>query len=147
MISSRLASVLVLLGLSVSLAFGAERGGGWTYDGNLGFESEDGRFGIDITNLVQSRLTVENPETGDSGQSFDVSHMRVKLDGQAFGTWRFGIETDLATGSLSDDQNDSELLLDAWVKFVRKKIAQLWIGQGKVAFGRQSAKVTCEPIL
>jgi hypothetical protein len=61
----------------------------------------------------------------------------VRLAGQAFEHWQFGIETDLATGSLSDDQDDSELLLDAFIVFARKRMAQIWIGQGRVAFGRQ----------
>lgn len=111
--------------------------GGWRYDGNLKFESADERFELDVINRVQARFTADDPDIGESGQSFDVERYRIMFAGKAFKHWEFLLQSDLATGSLSDDETDSELLLDAYVKFAKKRLAQLWIGQGKVGFGRQ----------
>jgi phosphate-selective porin len=129
----------ILLGilLTSSLIVSADDDGGWSYDGNLRFESADQRFQIDFINRLQARLTASNPDLGESGQSFDVERFRLMLDGKALEHWRFTVQADLATGSLSDDEEDSDLLLDAFVRFAKWRIAQLWVGQGKVGFGRQ----------
>jgi phosphate-selective porin len=123
--------------LTSSLIVSADDDGGWSYDGNLRFESADQRFQIDLINRLQARLTASNPDLGESGQSFDVERFRLMLDGKALEHWRFTVQADLATGSLSDDEEDSDLLLDAFVRFAKWRIAQLWVGQGKVGFGRQ----------
>ena len=78
-----------------------------------------------------------DPDTGDSGQSFDVNRYRFTLDGRLFKYWEFRLESDFATGSEAEPQGDSELLLDAYFEFTRKRMAQLWLGQGKVGFSRQ----------
>ena len=129
-----LLGILLVGGLSVA---SDDDGGGWSYDGNLRFESADQGFRLDLINRLQARLTASNPELGTSGQSFDVERFRLMLDGKAFEHWGFTVQADLATGSLSDDEEDSDLLLDAFVRFARWRIAQLWVGQGKVGFGRQ----------
>jgi phosphate-selective porin len=128
--------VLGLLLVGISPIHAAE--GGWSYDGNLRYQTEHDRFWIDIINRVQGRLTVDDPSEGESGQSFDLNRYRLLLRGQITDDWEFLVQSDLATGSLSDDEIDSNLLLDAEVRFVRKPLAQVRIGQGKVAFGRQS---------
>jgi phosphate-selective porin len=123
---------LVLIGVSPLVA-GDD---GWSYDGHLSFESR--HFELNVINRLQGRLTVDDPDIGESGQSFDLNRYRLVFEGKAFDNWEFRLESDLASGSLSDDEADSELLLDAHVKFVKKNVAQLWAGQGKVAFGRQA---------
>ncbi len=110
---------------------------GWSYDGNLKYRSPDERFALDLVNRVQTRMTLDDPDIGDSGQSFEVNRYRLLFQGRAFQHWEFVLQSDLATGSLSDDEDESNLLLDAYLKFAKKRLAQLWIGQGKVAFGRQ----------
>jgi phosphate-selective porin OprO/OprP len=138
MTSSRCGVLLgiLLVGALPLLADGDE--GGWGYDGNLAFRSADGRFELDIINRVQARFTADDPDIGESGQSFDLERYRLTFAGKAFEHWEFLLQSDLATGSLSDDETNSELLLDACVKFAKRRLAQLWIGQGKVAFGRQA---------
>ena len=111
--------------------------GGWTYDGGIKYRSPDQRFQLNITNRVQVRYTAVDPDTGDSGQSFDVNRYRFTLDGRLFKYWEFRLETDFATGSEAEPQADSELLLDAYFEFTRKRMAQLWLGQGLVGFSRQ----------
>jgi len=111
--------------------------GGWTYDGGIKYESSDQRFQLNITNRVQLLFTAVDPEVGESGQSFDVNRYRLTFDGRLFEHWEYRLETDLATGSESEAQPDSELLHDAYFQFTRKRLAQLWLGQGKVGFSRQ----------
>lgn len=137
MIRFKRIAALCVLGLALPASVAADGESGWSYDENLAFRSQDDRFQMDLVNVVHATLTAANPELGESGESFDLSKLRVRLSGKAFDHWRFGIETDLATGSLSDDQDDSELLLDAYVVYARKRLAQLWVGQGVVPYGRQ----------
>jgi phosphate-selective porin OprO/OprP len=135
-------SRLTYVVLGILLASGVpiladEEPGGWTYDGGIKYRSPDQRFQLNITNLVQVRFTAVDPDSGDSGQSFDVNRYRFSLDGRLFKYWEFRLETDFATGSEAEPQADSELLLDAYFEFTRKRMAQLWLGQGLVGFSRQ----------
>jgi phosphate-selective porin len=111
---------------------------GWSYDGNLKYRSGDERFQLDFINKVQARLTVDNPDLGESGQSFELERYRVLFDGTVFSHWDFRLQWDLAKGSLADEEEESQLLLDAHVTFAKKRLAQLWVGQGKVGFTRQA---------
>ena len=120
-----------------ALPLAAAEEGGLSYDGNLKYRSPDGEFELDFVNRFQARAASEENDIGDSGQTFDVNRYRILLDGRAWGDWLFRLQTDLATGSLADDEGESELLLDAYVQYARLPLAQLWVGQGKVGFGRQ----------
>jgi hypothetical protein len=128
---------LLILVVAPAAASDTDEEGGWSYDGNLRYRSPDARFELDLVNRLQARLTVENPEAGEAGQSFDVNRFRVLLAGRALDDWKFLVQTDLATGSLSSNQSESELLLDASVTWARHRLAQIRVGQGKVGFGRQ----------
>ena len=135
---SRLTYVVVGILLASAVPILADEDtGGWTYDGGIKYRSPDQRFQLNITNLVQVRFTAVDPDTGDSGQSFDVNRYRFSLDGRLFKYWEFRVESDFATGSEAEPQADSELLLDAWFKLTRKRQAQFWLGQGLVGFSRQ----------
>ena len=135
---SRLTYVVAAILLTSAIPVLADEDtGGWTYDGGIKYRSPDQRFQLNITNLVQVRFTAVDPDTGDSGQSFDVNRYRFSLDGRLFKYWEFRLESDFATGSEAEPQGDSELLLDAYFEFTRKRMAQLWLGQGKVGFSRQ----------
>jgi hypothetical protein len=131
----------VVLGIALASALPLvaddENGSGWSYDENLRYRSEDGNFELDLVNRVQGRLSADNPEIGDSGRAFELNRYRLMFTGRAFQDWKFLLQSDLATGSRSDDETDSNLLLDASVTFARKRLAQVWVGQGKVGFGRQ----------
>lgn len=128
---------LCLLSLVIPATIADDRESGWSYDDSLAFRSRDNRFQLDVTNYFHGRAIYSNPETGDTGNSFDVTNLRIKLDGKALDRWRFTIQADLADGSLSDDEGESDLLFDAFVVYERNPRVQLWLGQGKVAFGRQ----------
>jgi len=129
--------VLGILLVSTVPILADEDSGGWTYDGGIKYRSPDQRFQLNITNRVQARFTAVDPDDSDSGQSFDVNRYRFSLDGRLFKHWEFRIESDFATGSEAEPQADSELLLDAYFKLTRKRLAQFWLGQGKVGFSRQ----------
>jgi hypothetical protein len=127
---------ILLVGALPALA--ADDDHGWSYDGNLKYRSADERFQLDFVNKVQARFTVDNPDLGESGQSFELERYRVLFDGTAFRHWDFRLQWDLAKGSLADEEEESQLLLDAHVTFAKKRLAQLWVGQGKVGFTRQA---------
>ncbi len=133
---SRLTYVVVGILLASAVPILAdEEPGGWTYDGGIKYRSPDQRFQLNITNRVQARYTAVDPDNRDSGQSFDVNRYRFSLDGQWYKHWEFRMETDFANGS--EAEPDSELLLDAYFKYTRKRLAQFWLGQGLVGFSRQ----------
>lgn len=135
---SRLTYVVMGILLAGAVPLHAEDDtGGWTYDGGLKYESSNGRFLLNLTNRLQARFTAVDPDTGDSGQSFNVNRYRVRVEGRLFKHWEYRFETDLATGSESEGQVDSELLHDAFFVYKRKSLAQAWLGQGKVGFSRQ----------
>ena len=71
----------ILLGMLLASAYSVSAGdddGGWSYDGNLRFESADQRFRVDFINRLQARLTASNPELGESGQSFGQEAATVR---------------------------------------------------------------------
>jgi hypothetical protein len=137
MARSKLGVLLGILLVGTLPLWANDEEGGWSYDENLKFRSADQRFELDIVNRVQARLTMDNPDIGESGRSFDLNRYRLTFAGKAFRHWEFMLQSDLATGSLSSDQSESELLLDAYAKWAKRRLAQIWIGQGKVGFGRQ----------
>jgi hypothetical protein len=118
-------------------AFAGGDEGGWSYDDHFRFELPESNFELDIFNRTQFRLTAVDPDLGEGGESFDLKRYRLLFDAKAFKYWEFRLQTDFATGSLRDDEDEADLLLDAFIVFNRKSIAQLWFGQGKVDFGRQ----------
>ena len=103
----------------------------WKYDEGIEFTSEN--FRIKIDNRIQARFTVEDPDEGPTKGSFDISRYKLRFRGEAFEDWGFLLQLDLANGS----ESDSDLLDDASLEFTRVQGAQVWLGQGKVHFGRQ----------
>jgi hypothetical protein len=110
----------------------------WTYDEGLKFEDSAGLFELMINNRAQVRAIGTNPDLGSRTQSFDIHQYKITLTGVIHKDWAFRFQANLAAGS---EQNE-ELLEDAFFVFRKNPYAQLWMGQGKVFFGRQSLTST-----
>ena len=89
-------------------------------------------FALKIGNRFQTRFTVDDPESGSTDESFDIPRYKLFFMGH-FGDWQFRLQSDLARGS----RNSEDLLEDAYVQYSKKSVARLWVGQGRVPFGRQ----------
>ena len=96
MTTSKCAVLLGILLVGAAPLLAEDKDGGWSYDGNLGFESPNQRFQLDIVNRLQARLTADDPDIGHSGQSFDLNRYRLIFAGRAFRHWEFLLQTDLA---------------------------------------------------
>ncbi len=103
---------------------------GWSYDEGLKFSAEN--FELSVNNRAQVRLTHKDPELGDEAASFDLSQYKLTLTGKLFKEWTFRVQT-----NFTDTENSPRALEDAYFMFTRRKLAQLWVGQGKTFFGRQ----------
>lgn len=130
---------LVVLSVALALPIMAQQEeapdeGGWIYDDGLRFRSDNGDFGLSVKGLFQARLTGENPALGDSGQSFDIPRTKIRLIADAFRHLEVTVQANLAEGS----QTENNLLEDAFILYKKHGLAKVWIGQGKVQFGRQA---------
>jgi len=124
-------ALFMLLPATVSLAQD-DPDPGWSYDRGLNFVSEDGSFELAVKNRTQVRLTGKNPDFGDESASFDIARHKLQLSGRVFEDWQFGFQA-----NLTDNENSPRALEDAYFRYTAKPLAQAWVGQGKVFFGRQ----------
>jgi len=99
----------------------------WTEKNQLNFQSENGNFSLRMTLLGQFLYSVQDPDFGDSTNSFRTRRVRPSLRGKLFGSVGYRVQYELA-GSPS--------LLDAYVNW-GPSTGKLQIGQFKAPFGRQ----------
>lgn len=99
-------------------------------------ESEDGDFKFRLTNRVQFRYTHVGPDEGDDIGSFRVRRFKFKMDGHAYGYWKYKLQVNFASGSV-EGSNDA-LLEDAYLQYTKNHWVQPFMGQGKAYFARQS---------
>jgi phosphate-selective porin OprO/OprP len=140
--------VLVLLCALVTIpALGAGKAG---YDKGMKFESEDGKHTVNSGARVQVRFTHEDPEDGDSKGSFDIRRAKWWLKGTIYEHWKYKMQvvfsadetksTEVTQGPPVEVEVDHPAfaeLEDAYFQYTKNKMAQPWMGQGKVPFGRQ----------
>lgn len=93
------------------------------------FESSDGKFSLELGSRVQVRYTQDDPDGGDSTGSFRVRRAKLSLKGRVYGDVEYKVQAAWSGGSTT--------LEDAYFEFARNPLATLWVGQGKVFFGRQ----------
>jgi phosphate-selective porin OprO and OprP len=93
------------------------------------FKTSDGKFSLELGSRVQFRYTQDDPDGGDSTGSFRIRRAKFALSGVAYEYWKYKIQAVWSGGSTS--------LEDAYLQYTKNKKAQLWLGQGKVFFGRQ----------
>jgi phosphate-selective porin OprO and OprP len=105
---------------------------------------------VQISNRVQARYTLTDPEVGDEVGSFRIRRMKTTIEGSlANAPWRFKLQanwvgTDYVTnvsqasnGTVTQTRRRGPLLEDAEVWYTRNPMATVWMGQGKAFFGRQ----------
>jgi phosphate-selective porin len=95
----------------------------------LTFKSADGQHSLTIGNRVQVRFTQNEPDEGDGRGSFRIRRAKLALSGQVFEDWKYKIQAVWSGGSTT--------LEDAYFQYTENPMAQFWLGQGKVFFGRQ----------
>ena len=125
--------LVVLAGAAPLLAQDDDDPSGWIYDEGLEFQTADGMFRLHISNRAQLRFTLNDLDGRSSEGSFDAARYQLNFAGRAFGEWAFRIQANFADGS----ETSEFLLEDAYTQFIRRRMAQLRVGQGKVFFGRQ----------
>jgi phosphate-selective porin len=114
------------------------------YHKGMSFKSDDGRHTVNMGARVQVRFTQEEPDDGDSKGSFDIRRAKFWLKGKIYQYWKYKVQMVISSNQAFDESDpldpgpDFAELEDAYFQFTKKKIAQLWIGQGKIMYGRQS---------
>jgi hypothetical protein len=133
-------AVAIGLLLAAAPAIAAEDDGksGWHYDRGLHFDSDDGRFSVNVANRLQLRGRSTDNNLGSGEHSFDLANYKLMVYGHTHRNWGFGIQFNFR----EEPGNQSFLLEDAWIKFRRWQHFQVWAGQGKVPFGRQLLTTT-----
>jgi len=126
-----------------------ETAGKLSYNKGFSFVSADRQFTLKITNRLQSRYTLTDPEVGDSVGSFRIRRLKTSFEGMAFGDWKYKVQVNWvggtvvnavsqsSSGAVSTTRSNSPILEDAQVEYMRNPLAVPWIGQGKAFFGRQ----------
>ncbi len=99
-------------------------------------ESEDGEFKFRLTNRVQFRYSHVGPDVGKDVGSFRVRRWKFKMDGHAYGHWKYKLQVNFASGSV-EGSNDA-LLEDAYLQWTQNHWIQPFMGQGKAYFARQA---------
>jgi len=122
------AAALLLVGMLVPVHADEDEGKHW-YDKELKFESKDKKFSVKLGSRLQLRLTVDDPEVGDTTRSFRVRRAKLSLDGKLYGKWLYKVQAAWSGSSTT--------LEDAYIRYIRAEEAQLWLGQGKTFFSRQ----------
>ena len=120
------------------------------YGNGITFESENGEHTLNSGARVQVRFTQDDPDQGDSKGSFDIRRAELWLKGKLYEHWKHKLQvvfsSDQETGvdvdqgppvTVDVESPESAELQDAYFIYTRHNMAQLWIGQGKVLFGRQ----------
>jgi len=93
---------------------------------------------------VQVRFTHEEPDVGDGRGSFDIRRAKIWLKGKIYEYWKYKLQMVVSSNQAFDDSDpldpgpDFAELEDAYFQFTKHKMAQPWIGQGKIMFGRQA---------
>lgn len=130
-------------------AAGDQSAGKISYNKGFSFVSADRQFTLKITNRVQPRYTLTDPEVGDGVGSFRIRRMKTSFEGMVFGDWKYKVQANWvggtvvnavsqsSSGTVSSTRSNGPVLEDAQVEYMRNPLAVPWIGQGKAFFGRQ----------
>lgn len=104
----------------------------------------DSSFSLKFSARIQSLYEVElNPSTGEYQDGFQIRRSRLKFDGFAYSQkLQYKIElaianSDIASGSIPQSGNTSNIILDAYVKWNFAGKWSLWFGQAKLPGNRE----------
>jgi hypothetical protein len=116
-------------------------------DGKTTFAMKAGQ--VAISNRVQARYTLTDPEVGDEVGSFRIRRMKTAIEGSIYKIWRFKLQanwvggdvvtnvTQSSSGTVTQSRSRGPILEDAEVWYAQNPMATLWLGQGKAYFSRQ----------
>ncbi len=124
-ITGLVATAVLLAAFPAMAEEAAKKKAPWTKKNQLNFESENGNFSLRMTLLGQFLYSIEDPDFGDSTNSFRTRRVRPSLRGKLFGSVGYRVQYELA-GSPS--------LLDAYVNW-GPSTGKLQIGQLPVTVG------------
>jgi hypothetical protein len=116
-------------------------------DGKTTFKTKTAE--IAISNRLQARYTmfnVDNPAVEDIG-TFNIRRAKTAIEGKA-GDWKFKLQANwvgggyvtaasIVSNSLRTTVRRGPELEDAEIWWTKNPMATVWVGQGKVPFGRQ----------
>jgi hypothetical protein len=117
-------------------------------DGKLSFKFSGGE--VALSNRVQARFTHAEAASGPDIDSFRIRRAKTSIEGRIYEDWKFklqanwvgvnsveGVTFDPATQTLRPTIGRGPTLEDAEIWYARNPLATIWVGQGKVTFGRQ----------
>ena len=115
-------------------------------DGKTTFETKAGK--VSVYNRFQGRYTLVQPEVGDDVGSFRIRRFHTIFEGTIYKVWKGKLQvnwtgTDLVTDvtqsgtTVSRSRIRGPVLDDAELQWAKYPLATVWVGQGKVFFGRQ----------
>lgn len=138
-IRTALVSSALVLGIIPTVAHSEA---GW--DGGFVIKAdEDGPFKLKVGGRLQTRLTLEAPDGGDTEVFFAVQRARVSLEGYAFSkslTYKFQADFAASPGIFGDGAPGSArltLLRDYYLNYAFVEGVELRAGQMKKPFSRQ----------
>jgi phosphate-selective porin OprO and OprP len=94
-----------------------------------GEATQDPPFTLRIGTRIQVRITHEDADARQATNALEVRRARLSLTGTAYRHFDYQLQAELSGASAR--------LLDANVRSAPVPFATLWVGQGKVPFGRQ----------
>lgn len=103
---------------------------------------------ISFYNRFQGRYTLVQPEAGDDVGSFRIRRFHTIFEGTVYKVWKAKLQvnwtgTDIVTDvtqsgtTISRTRSRGPVLDDAELQWAKYPLATVWVGQGKVFFGRQ----------
>lgn len=120
---------------------------GITYkDNKTTWETKNAK--ISLVNRFQGRYTLTDPEVGDSVGSFRIRRFHTIFEGTVYKDWKGLIQVNWTGATVVNDVTQSgttvtrtrtqgPVLDDAIIQWAKHPLATVWVGQGKVFFGRQ----------
>jgi phosphate-selective porin OprO/OprP len=102
---------------------------------------------VSLSNRVQARYTYFDRETGEDIGTFNIRRAKTAIEAKA-GDWKFKLQANwvgagyltgasLVSSNLSTTVRRGPELEDAEIWWAKNPMATIWVGQGKVPFGRQ----------
>lgn len=102
---------------------------------------------VSLSNRIQARYSYFDRETGEDIGTFNIRRAKTALDGKA-GDWKFKLQANwvgagyltgasIVSDSLRTTVRRGPELEDAEIWWAKNPMATIWVGQGKVPFGRQ----------
>lgn len=103
---------------------------------------------VQISNRLQGRYTLTDPEVGDGIGSFRIRRMKTAIEGDLAKIWKFKLQANWVGGdvvtnvtqsgtTITQTRSRGPILEDAEIQYAKNPLATVWLGQGKAFFGRQ----------